>query len=220
MCEDEDVSTPEVENCSKPSAVFRTFIGGYSSSIKRSPFSSKYPSSPRYSSTSSSTENYSSPSSPIKRSEEESQSPCLNPKSTHTIAKKLPEEALAFGDMKKRTKLQENPVKLTKISPLSAHSGSSALAPWSPLSKISGTPSSPPLVSSPEVPLSPFQKKNFQVRKHTFCSVPNSLQLFFRQETPLQCGALPTAQWQMLVLETHHALPLLPLLGRKANDDE
>ena len=170
-----------------------TSIRGYPSSVKKSPLSYENSSSPsslnrssspsgpmeRCSSSSDPYQRSSSPSSPIKRPsplEEKSQSPHLSPEflgASPITTKKSPEEALAFGgDMKKKTQIEENPVKLspTKCAPLSAHSGSpasSTLALWSPPRRTSGTPSSPSLLSSWAVPLSPFQMKDFQVRRHT-----------------------------------------------------
>lgn len=171
-------SGPEVTNCSKSSAMWRspTSITGYPSSVKKSPLSSKYSSSPsslkrspspsspieRCSSPSDLYQRSSSPSSPIKRSspsEEESQSPHLSPESlgfSPIITKKPPE---AFGDMKQRTQIKENPLPAHLGSP-----ASSTLAPWSPLRGTAGTLSPPPVLSSWEAPLSPFQKKHFQAR--------------------------------------------------------
>ena len=187
-----------------------TSIRGYPSSVKRSPspLSSKYSSSPsslnrssspsgpmeRCSSPSDPYQRSSSPSSPIKRpspSEEESQSQHLSPKSSPILTKKPPEKALAFGgDMKKRKQIEESPVKLslTKCAPLSTHSGSpasSTLAPWSPLRGTSGNPSSPSLLSSWAVPLSPFQKKYFQVRQHILIAVSPIIYNFALGKKPL-----------------------------------
>ena len=201
----EDATGPEVGNCSKSSAMWRspTSIRGYPSSVKRSPspLSSKYSSSSspygpmeRCSSPSDPYQRSSSPSSPIKRpppSEEESQSQHLSPKSSPILTKKPPEKAMAFGgDLKKRKEIEESPVKLsqTKCAPLSTHSGSpasSTLAPWSPLRGTSGNPSSPSLLSSWAVPLSPFQKKYFQVRQHILIAVSPIIYNFALGKKPL-----------------------------------
>ena len=174
MCEDPTATGPDVENCAKSPS---TLTGKCPSSVKGSPHSPHYSSSPSAwnSDPSSSTEKYSSPSSPIKRYEEESQSPRLNPNSLGAnliTAKKLPEEAI------KRKKLEDIPAKLATSSPLSVvHSSfpaSSTFDPrWSPGGAL-GTPCSSSFVSSTAVPPSPFQNKYFQVRQHTLCRVSHS----------------------------------------------